>query len=82
MTNRNETSFGAYTGVGVSFLAEIGVFAAAGWWCDGYFGSRPWIMVAGVFLGLIAATYHLLKQVEGIEDAEKAEGAPPKTGRE
>ncbi|MEE9392891.1 MAG: AtpZ/AtpI family protein [Planctomycetota bacterium] len=67
MTNRKETSFGAYAGVGVSFIAETGLFAGAGWWCDGFFGTRPWLLVVGMFVGLIAATYHLLKLVDGIE---------------
>ena len=40
-----------YAGVGLHFAATIGVFAALGYWADARFGSSPWFLLLGVFLG-------------------------------
>ena len=62
----------AFAGVGLSFMIEIGMFAALGWWADGKLGTRPWLMVVGTFVGLGFALYHLLQNVERYEARQRA----------
>ncbi len=44
---------------------ELGVVIAGltllGWWLDGRFGWRPWLMVTGLILGLVGGTYNVWK---------------------
>ncbi len=61
------------TGVGFSFLIEVGLFALFGWWCDGKLGWSPWLMVAGMLIGMVFALTQLLKTVERWEAAQKRE---------
>jgi F0F1-type ATP synthase assembly protein I len=32
-----------------------------GWWLDGKLGTRPWLMVAGMLLGMAAGFVNLVK---------------------
>ncbi|MEZ6196112.1 MAG: AtpZ/AtpI family protein [Planctomycetota bacterium] len=64
MSRRDGGGLGAagdFLGAGSTFLAEIGVFAGLGWWLDGRFGTTPWLLVAGIPIGLSLATWHLLR---------------------
>lgn len=45
--------------VGLEMVVPIGL----GWWLDGVFGTKPWIAVVGVFLGLGAGFLHLIALV-------------------
>ena len=42
--------------VGFEMVAPI----ALGWWLDSLFGTAPWILIAGVFLGLVGGFLHLV----------------------
>jgi ATP synthase protein I len=47
----------------------IGFFG--GKWLDGRFGTEPWLMIAGVILGFVAAgreIYHLVKKSQALEE--------------
>jgi F0F1-type ATP synthase assembly protein I len=50
-------------GVGLTFAATVALFAYGGLWLDGRLGTRPWLVLAGVFLGLLGGTIHLLKSL-------------------
>ena len=49
-------------GVGLQFGAAIVLFALAGNWADGRFGTKPWLLVLGVALGFAGGTISLLKK--------------------
>ena len=49
--------------VGFEFIIAVLVPGALGWWLDGKFGSRPWIMLAGGLLGFIAGLPILMRSV-------------------
>lgn len=49
-------------GVGVQFGAAIVVFAVAGNWADGRFGTKPWLLILGVALGFTGGTISLLRK--------------------
>jgi len=44
---------------------EVGLMVAglslAGWWADGRWGTRPWLMLTGLAVGLIGGTYNVWK---------------------
>jgi F0F1-type ATP synthase assembly protein I len=49
-------------GAGLQFGAAIVVFALAGNWADGRFGTKPWLLLVGVGLGFLGGTISLLKK--------------------
>lgn len=52
-----------YSGVGFEFVAAVGVFAFLGYWLvDRYLDSWPWGVVIGTGLGLVGATYNLIRE--------------------
>jgi F0F1-type ATP synthase assembly protein I len=57
--------YSKYAGLGVQFAASIGVLGALGYWADASFGTRPWLMIVGIFLGAVGGFVSLIKQVPG-----------------
>ncbi|MDA1265824.1 MAG: AtpZ/AtpI family protein [Planctomycetota bacterium] len=60
-------------GVGVQFGAAITVFALAGHWLDGRFGTRPLLLILGVLLGFAGGTISLVLAVRAVN---RGDGAP------
>jgi F0F1-type ATP synthase assembly protein I len=60
-----------YTGLGVQFLAMLGLPMAAGWWLDGMTGSRPWLMAGGSVVGMIAAMVFVVRSVLRMESESR-----------
>jgi len=56
---------GRYAGLGFQFAGVMLAFGALGWWLDGLLGTRPWLLIAGVFLGAAGAFIALLRAVPG-----------------
>jgi len=44
-----------YLSLGWTFALTVGLGTAAGWWTDRRFGTSPWLLLAGIFLGLVVA---------------------------
>ncbi len=68
-----------YSGLGLQFAATIGVLALGGHWLDGWLGSDPWGLIAGVFLGFALGLYSMTKKLPstrrrdtGREDPERS----------
>lgn len=55
----------ALSGVGMEFLAAIGLFTGLGWWIDSRAGSTPWGTVAGAGFGFVIGMYLLIKATTG-----------------
>jgi F0F1-type ATP synthase assembly protein I len=51
----------ALAGVGFEFIAAILVCGGAGWWLDGYFGTKPWLLISGAGLGFAVGLWMMLK---------------------
>lgn len=45
------------------FIASVALMSWLGFWADGRFGTRPWLLVAGVFLGFASGTWAMVKAV-------------------
>ncbi len=51
-----------YAGVGVQFALTFMVFGAIGYWLDEKWGTRPWLLIVGVFVGATGAFISLVKK--------------------
>lgn len=58
----NGFGWARWTGVGIEFGASVLLFFLLGSWADATWGTRPWMTVAGSALGVVVATYLLVKQ--------------------
>ncbi|MCC7323510.1 MAG: AtpZ/AtpI family protein [Gemmatimonadaceae bacterium] len=52
-----------YGGVGLQFAASILLFLYAGQWVDRRFGTKPWGILIGVFVGAGAAFYSMYRRL-------------------
>jgi Putative F0F1-ATPase subunit Ca2+/Mg2+ transporter len=46
----------------LTFIGTILVFGGLGWGADWLLGSRPWGLVAGLSVGMIGATFRLVRE--------------------
>ena len=62
--DRESASWHKMAGIGVEFIAAVGVFAALGWWLDGKFATSPWLVIAGCGLGFTVGLYQMVKAAD------------------
>ena len=51
-----------YSHLGIQFCLTFGLFVLLGTWADSKLGWSPWLTVVGVFAGMGAATYLLVRE--------------------
>lgn len=51
-----------HAGIGVEYAAAVAGFGLIGYWIDLKFETGPWALIIGVALGLIGATYNLIRE--------------------
>lgn len=51
----------ALAAAGMELGLVVAGLALAGWWADGRWGTRPWLMLTGLAAGLIGGTYNVWK---------------------
>ncbi|MDB4897130.1 MAG: hypothetical protein JWN15_3392 [Firmicutes bacterium] len=56
---------------GYTLLAAVGVFGWLGWWLDRRFGTNPWLLLGGIFLGLAVGFNSLFMKLNLIEQRRK-----------
>ncbi len=59
-----------YADVGLHFAATIGLFTYAGYWADANWGTRPWLLIVGVFLGFGLGMLSMLVKIKKLSQAE------------
>jgi len=52
-------------GIGLELSMVIGGLGYAGYWLDEKFGSDPWLLLTGVFLGISGGSWHAIKMANG-----------------
>jgi ATP synthase protein I len=51
-------------GIGVEFVAAIGVFTAIGWYADQKLGTAPWLLITGCGLGFTGGLWNMIKAAQ------------------
>jgi F0F1-type ATP synthase assembly protein I len=59
------------TTIGLEFVTVGCLPILGGYWCDTRWHSSPWLTLAGVAIGLVAAMYNLIRRVQAVSRAEK-----------
>lgn len=62
-----------YSGVGFEFVGAIAGFGLVGFLLDQHYGWSPWGVLAGVGLGMVGATYNLIRETQQAEREARAE---------
>ena len=50
-------------GAGLTLAVSVGVFAYGGLWLDRQFGTKPWLLLLLVVLGIAGGILHLIREV-------------------
>jgi len=61
-----------HSGAGLELAGATAGLALAGYWVDGRYGTRPWGLLVGVFIGIVGGLYNLVKDaIRAQKDAER-----------
>jgi len=69
----SSSSWMKYSGVGFGFVGAVAGFGYVGHLIDNHFNSSPWGVLIGVALGMIGATYNLIRDSQSAEREAAAE---------
>lgn len=50
-----------YLGLGMQLTLAMVLFGALGWWLDGKWGTRPWLLAIGCLLGATGGMISLIR---------------------
>lgn len=70
---RGSSSWMKYSGVGFEFVGGVAGFGVIGYLLDRHYGWSPWGVLAGVGLGMVGATYNLIRETQQAEREARAE---------
>ena len=69
-----------YSGIGIEFAAAVAGFGLLGFWVDHRYKTDPWGVVIGAALGLVGATYNLVREslaaFREVSDKDRDEDKP------
>jgi F0F1-type ATP synthase assembly protein I len=68
-------SAGPLLTAGIQLAASVVLMMFVGRWLDGKFGWTPWLMLAGMFLGLAAGLVQFLRTVNAVSRREAEDKA-------
>lgn len=60
---RRDDGLARYGALGLQFAASVGLLAWGGHWLDGRWGTTPWLLIAGAFLGFLGSIVAIVKAV-------------------
>jgi ATP synthase protein I len=52
-----------FVGIGTELVATVLLGVALGWWLDRRFGTKPWCLTGGAFLGAVAGMINYVRRV-------------------
>jgi F0F1-type ATP synthase assembly protein I len=62
-----------FSGVGLELAGAVAGLSLIGYWIDRRFGTKPWGILGGVFIGLAGGLYNLVRESLGAAREAKAE---------
>jgi F0F1-type ATP synthase assembly protein I len=80
MADRRFPGWVRYSGVGLELAGATAGLALFGYWIDRRYGTAPWALLGGVFIGIVGGLYNLVKESlqaareAGREDEDAARG--------
>jgi F0F1-type ATP synthase assembly protein I len=75
---RNPRGWIRFYGIGFEFVAAVVGFTLVGYWVDRHYGSTPAGILIGLALGLIGATYNLIRATRIASEMARREDAEAK----
>ena len=66
-----------FAGIGLQFAASVLLFGYAGQWLDGRFGTGPWLLIIGVFLGAGGAFYSMYRKLMAAQQDQEDQSKRP-----
>ncbi len=51
-----------FAGLGIEFAAAVAGLTLLGYWIDSRFGTKPWGLLIGVFIGLVGGMYNMIQE--------------------
>ncbi len=60
--------------VGLEVVVSIFMGFVGGWWLDGQFGTKPWLMAVGAVFGLVAAGRFIYRASKKVSDSLERDG--------
>jgi ATP synthase protein I len=68
-----------YSGIGIEMAGATAGFALIGYWLDGRFGTSPWGLLIGLFVGLVGGLFNLVRQsLDAVRDAGREDAETEK----
>ncbi len=64
--DRSGASWLRYSHLGLQYTVTMLLGVGAGYWLDARLATGPWLVLAGSLLGIVAATYVLIRDVSRI----------------
>ena len=68
------------SGIGIEYVAAVAGFGLVGYWIDRHYKTDPWGVVIGAALGLVGATYNLVREslaaFKDVGDEDRDEDRP------
>jgi len=72
-----------HSGIGIEFAAAVAGFALVGYWVDRHYGTNPWGVVVGAALGIVGATYNLIRaSLAAFAEASREDNEKEKSSEE
>ena len=67
---------GRFSGIGFEFVGMVVGCLFLGWWLDGKYGTDPWFMVAGLFIGTAGGFVMLMRVAKSLQnEADQERGS-------
>jgi ATP synthase protein I len=66
--------------IGFNFAAAVAGFLFVGYAVDFYYGTGPWGVLIGTFLGLVGGMYNMIRQAIAASREAERESKPPDAG--
>lgn len=60
--------------IGLELVLYIGVCGLLGFWLDRWLGSAPWLLLAGLLVGLLAGGYRFIRTALAAQRADSRPG--------
>ncbi len=72
--NNTARQVGSLMGIGIQLVVTILGFGALGWWLDNRFGTKPWLLLAGIIFGATGGMISFIRTALRAGDGNRKRG--------